>query len=117
MTGPYSLIETAKASGLDPYGYLRHVFTELPKANCVEDIEALLPHRVEPDTLRVPAPRTSSTGLVERLPLLTTTSTSVVTPLFGALQNSAMATVRYTMVLATTSLPGSASRARRSRPM
>ena len=52
----YSLIEAAKASGLDPYGYLRHVFTELPKATTVEDIEALLPHRVEPDTLRVPAP-------------------------------------------------------------
>ena len=42
----YSLIETAKANGLDPYQYLRYVFTELPKANSVEQIEALLPWNV-----------------------------------------------------------------------
>lgn len=28
----YSLIETAKANGLEPYAYLRRVYTELPKA-------------------------------------------------------------------------------------
>jgi transposase len=39
----YSLIETAKANGLEPYAYLRRVFTELPKANTVAAIEALLP--------------------------------------------------------------------------
>ncbi|VAW87175.1 Mobile element protein [hydrothermal vent metagenome] len=39
----YSLIETAKANGLEPYAYLRHLFTELPKAESVEAIEALLP--------------------------------------------------------------------------
>ncbi len=39
----YSLIETAKANGLEPYAYLRRVFTELPKADTVEAIEALLP--------------------------------------------------------------------------
>lgn len=39
----YSLIETAKANGLEPYAYLRHVFTELPRATSVEEIEALLP--------------------------------------------------------------------------
>jgi len=39
----YSLIETAKANGLEPYTYLRMVFTELPKAETVEAIEALLP--------------------------------------------------------------------------
>ena len=42
----YSLIETAKANSIEPYRYLRHVFTELPKAICVEEIEALLPHRM-----------------------------------------------------------------------
>ena len=42
----YSLIETARANGLEPYTYLRHVFTELPKATTVEDIEALLPWNV-----------------------------------------------------------------------
>ena len=39
----YSLIETAKASGLEPYQYLRQVFTALPQAETVEDIENLLP--------------------------------------------------------------------------
>ncbi|MCP3954171.1 MAG: IS66 family transposase [Desulfobacterales bacterium] len=39
----YSLIETAKANGIEPYTYLKHVFTELPKATCLVDIGALLP--------------------------------------------------------------------------
>jgi transposase len=43
----YSLIETAKANGLEPYGYLRHVFTELPRAETVEAIEALLPGNID----------------------------------------------------------------------
>jgi len=47
----YSLIETAKASGLEPYAYLRHVFTELPKADTVEAIEALLPGNVDKDQI------------------------------------------------------------------
>lgn len=28
-----------------PHAYLKHVFTELPKATCVEEIEALLPFK------------------------------------------------------------------------
>ena len=39
----YSLIETAKANGLEPYAYLRRVFTLLPAATTIADIEALLP--------------------------------------------------------------------------
>lgn len=39
----YSLIETAKANGIEPYQYLKRVFTELPQAGTLEDIEALLP--------------------------------------------------------------------------
>jgi transposase len=39
----YSLIETAKACGQEPYAYLAHVFTELPKAIALAQIEALLP--------------------------------------------------------------------------
>ncbi len=39
----YSLLETAKANGLEPYAYLRRVFTVLPAATTVADIEALLP--------------------------------------------------------------------------
>ncbi|MEZ5489199.1 MAG: transposase domain-containing protein [Gammaproteobacteria bacterium] len=36
----------AGRAAIEPYRYLRHVFTELPKAICVEEIEALLPHRM-----------------------------------------------------------------------
>lgn len=39
----YSLVETAKANGHEPYAYLRHVLSALPKANSVEDVEQLLP--------------------------------------------------------------------------
>ncbi|WP_274518449.1 transposase domain-containing protein [Congregibacter litoralis] len=39
------MIETAKANGLEPYAYLRRVFTALPQAETVEEIEALLPWR------------------------------------------------------------------------
>lgn len=42
----YSLIETAKANGLEPHAYLARLFTELPKATTVEDIEALLPFKL-----------------------------------------------------------------------
>ena len=39
----YSLIQTTKANGFNPYEYLKHIFKELPNANNVEAIEALLP--------------------------------------------------------------------------
>ncbi len=42
----YSLVQTAKANRREPYQYLRQVFTELPKASNVEQIEALLPGNV-----------------------------------------------------------------------
>jgi len=45
----YSLIECAKINGLEPYAYLRHIFTELPKAGTVEAIEALLPGNLKKD--------------------------------------------------------------------
>ena len=43
----YSLIETAKAHGLEPYRYLHHIFKELPQAQSLEDIEQLLPWQVD----------------------------------------------------------------------
>jgi hypothetical protein len=49
----YSLIETAKANGLEPYAYLRHLFTELPKATDVEAIEALLPGNLTKNQTKV----------------------------------------------------------------
>jgi transposase len=43
----YSLIETAKGHGLEPYAYLRHIFKELPLAETVDDIDALLPGAIK----------------------------------------------------------------------
>ena len=45
----YSLIETAKVNGLEPYAYLKQVFTELPVAVKAKDeaaIQRLLPWNV-----------------------------------------------------------------------
>jgi transposase len=39
----YSLIETCKANGIEPYNYLVELFRQLPLAKSVEDLEALLP--------------------------------------------------------------------------
>ena len=39
----YSLIETAKINGQEPYTWLRHVLERLPQAKSVDDYEALLP--------------------------------------------------------------------------
>ena len=42
----YSLIETAKANGINPYDYLRYVFTELPNLSSDESLDRLLPWNV-----------------------------------------------------------------------
>lgn len=47
----YALIETARANDLEPYAYLRHLHTELPKAETVEAIEALLPGNITMDQI------------------------------------------------------------------
>jgi len=39
----YSLIETAKANELEPYGYFKQMLKALPYAETVEELEALLP--------------------------------------------------------------------------
>ena len=43
----FSLVETCKANGREPFAYLRHVFTELPKVTTLADFEALLPWNVQ----------------------------------------------------------------------
>jgi transposase len=45
--GLYSLIETAKANGLNDYAYLKWVFAQLPSATSPEPIEQLLPWYVD----------------------------------------------------------------------
>jgi transposase len=44
----YSLVQTARANELEPHAYLRRLFAELPAAQTVEQIEALLPFRSTP---------------------------------------------------------------------
>lgn len=43
----YSIIETAKANKIEPWHYLNLVFKDLPNAETVEEIEALLPWNVD----------------------------------------------------------------------
>lgn len=43
----YSLIESAKANGIEPYRYLRQLFQALPSAQSVDDFEALLPWNIK----------------------------------------------------------------------
>jgi len=39
----YSVIETAKANGLEPFEFLTHLFTHLPNIQSIEDVESLMP--------------------------------------------------------------------------
>ena len=45
----YSLIETARANGHEPFKYLTVVLTELPNAKVQSDYEALLPWNLTPE--------------------------------------------------------------------
>jgi len=47
----FSLIETAKANGLEPYGYLRHIFKKLPLVQTEQDLKDLLPQNIDPDSI------------------------------------------------------------------
>ena len=47
----YSLIETAKACGREPYAWLLYVLERLPLARTVDDVEALLPWNVHDQDL------------------------------------------------------------------
>lgn len=49
----YSLIETAKANGLEPYWYLRHLYEKLPLAKNEEDLRALLPSGIDRLSIKI----------------------------------------------------------------
>jgi len=51
----YSLLETAKANGLEPYRYLRYLFELLPTAISDVQRKALLPQYIDPKSLIIPA--------------------------------------------------------------
>lgn len=44
----YSIIETAKANGLNSYWFLRHLFEHLPLARGIDEMRELLPQRIDP---------------------------------------------------------------------
>lgn len=47
----YSLVETAKANGIEPYTWLRHVLEHLPAANNADEMDKLLPWNLHAATL------------------------------------------------------------------
>ena len=47
----YSLVETAKANGVEPYTWLRHVLEQLPAARSVDEMDKLLPWNFHAATL------------------------------------------------------------------
>ena len=49
----YSLIETAKANGLEPRAYLNFLFERLPEATTPAAIQALLPQALKPEDLKL----------------------------------------------------------------
>jgi hypothetical protein len=47
-----SLVETAKADGLEPHAYVTYLFELLPGAKTPEAVAALLPHHLKLDDIR-----------------------------------------------------------------
>ena len=45
----YSVIETAKQNGLNPYAYLHYIFTRVPKITEAQEWETLLPQNLDPE--------------------------------------------------------------------
>ena len=50
----YSLVETAKANGIEPYTWLRHVLEHLPAARTADEMDKLLPWNFHAATLPTP---------------------------------------------------------------
>jgi transposase len=47
----FTIIETAKANGHEPYAYLRYIFEKLPLEKNTEDYETLLPWNLDPEAV------------------------------------------------------------------
>jgi hypothetical protein len=47
----YSLVETARANGLEPYRYFCYLFDALPRVCDQNQLENLLPYRINPDSI------------------------------------------------------------------
>ncbi len=48
----YSLVEPARANGLEPWAYLNRLFEKLPAANAAQAIEPLLPQKLQMTDLK-----------------------------------------------------------------
>jgi hypothetical protein len=46
----YSLVVMARSAGLNPFLYFKAIFTKLPKAKTIDDLEVLLPWVWKPTT-------------------------------------------------------------------
>ena len=53
----YSLVETAKANGVEPYTWLRHALEHLPAAQTADEMDKLLPWNFHAATLTKTTPR------------------------------------------------------------
>jgi hypothetical protein len=51
-----SLLETAKANTLEPYCYLRPLFTDVPGATTIADLDVLLSGNIRPDKISMALP-------------------------------------------------------------
>lgn len=51
----YSLIESAKANGLEPYRYLRYLFDRIPVASSKDQLRVLLPDMITPEMIKLVA--------------------------------------------------------------
>jgi len=47
----YSILQTARANGLEPYAYMRYLLTKLPKCKTAEQLALLPPHKIDPNLL------------------------------------------------------------------
>lgn len=43
----YSILQTARGNGLEPYAYMRHLLTEIPKCQTTAQLENILPHTID----------------------------------------------------------------------
>jgi len=49
----FTLIQTAKANGLEPYAYLRYIFKKLPLVQTEQDLKDLLPQNINSEAIAV----------------------------------------------------------------
>jgi len=49
----YSVIESAKESGVEPYSYLRCILTHIPNISTEQELDALLPYNISPENLKI----------------------------------------------------------------